>query len=108
MGAHQTLAKEMTTILLRLAILGACFLQAGCVSAMLNIGSATSGDKVEDPERVAAAAIDVVTAPIQVPILLALDPPTLAGKRFSEQSVEEKEAVRESQQRERMRRITGR
>ena len=73
---------------------------------MLNIGGATSGDKVEAHERVAAAAVDVVTAPIQVPILLALDPPSLPGKRFPEQTAEEKQAVLESQQMERMRRIT--
>ena len=73
---------------------------------MLDIGAATSGAKVEAQERVAAAAVDVVTAPIQVPILLALDPPSLPGKQFSDQTEQEKQAVRESQQRERMRRIT--
>lgn len=96
----------MKTILLYFVILGTCLLQAGCASAMLNIGAATSGDKVEAHERVAAAAVDVVTAPIQLPILLALDPPSLPGKRFPEQTAEEKQAVRETQQRERTRRIT--
>ena len=74
---------------------------------MQNLGAATSGAKVAPHERVAAAAIDVVTAPIQVPIILALETPSLPGKKSPEQSVEEKEAVREAQQRERMRRITG-
>jgi hypothetical protein len=74
---------------------------------MLNIGGSTSGDKVEPHERAVAAAADLVTAPIQVPLLLALDPPRLPGKRLPEQTEEAKVAVRESKQRERMRRISG-
>lgn len=74
---------------------------------MLNIGGATSGDKVEPHERVIAGAADVVAAPIQIPLLLALEPAALLGKQSPQQTEEDKKAIRDSQQRERMRRISG-
>jgi len=95
--AHLTLAENMKATLVRLMTLGACLSQSACFSAMLNIGGATSGEKVEPHERVIAGAADVVTAPIQVPLLLAMDPPTLAGKRIPQQTGEEKNARRDSQ-----------
>ena len=97
----------MKTLLLRLIILGTCILHTGCATGMLKFGAATTGRRVETHDKVVAAGIDVATAPIQVPIILALESQSLIGTRSTEQSAEEKEAVRESQQRERMRRITG-
>jgi hypothetical protein len=97
----------MKTITFRIATLAACLFQGGCVSAMLKTGASTSGEPLNPAEQAAGAAVDIVTAPIQLPLLLVLDPPSLAGKQFPVQSEEEKEAVRQSQQRERMRRISG-
>jgi hypothetical protein len=74
---------------------------------MLAIGGATSGKKVKPHERVGAAAADVVTAPIQVPILLASGVPIFSSNESPMISEEDKKAAREFQQRERMRRITG-
>jgi hypothetical protein len=74
---------------------------------MLNISGSTSGDKVEAPERVVAGAADVVTAPVQAPFLLLGMLNRSEGQRFPEQSEEEKKALRESQERERRRRVTG-
>jgi hypothetical protein len=84
-----------------------CLLNTGCFSAMLNISGSTSGDKVEAHERVAAANADVVTAPIQAPFLLLSAAPRGHGESFPEQSEEEKKAIRESQERELRRRVTG-